>query len=114
MLCENGAVCGKEGLNTVLNTFIQYGPRRNTVAGREETTESPYSPSCSLLPVLYRMYLAKHITEASFPEIGRHFGGKHHATLMHSIPKIDELRCRDATLNKVVENLLKSLTQPAA
>ena len=38
------------------------------------------------------MYLAKHLTEASLPEIGRQFGNKHHTTVMHSIGKIDELR----------------------
>jgi chromosomal replication initiator protein len=29
------------------------------------------------------MYLAKHLTEASLPEIGRQFGGKHHTTVLH-------------------------------
>ena len=36
------------------------------------------------------MYLAKHLTEASLPEIGRQFGGKHHTTVLHSVDKIDE------------------------
>ena len=36
------------------------------------------------------MYLAKHLTEASLPEIGRQFGGKHHTTVLHSIEKIEQ------------------------
>ena len=38
------------------------------------------------------MYLVKELTQASLPEIGRPFGGKHHTTVLHSIQKIDELR----------------------
>jgi len=55
------------------------------------------------------MYLTKHLTEASLPEIGRQFGGKHHTTVMHSIDKIEELRQADKdisrTLNKITETL---------
>jgi chromosomal replication initiator protein len=49
------------------------------------------------------------MTEASLPEIGRQFGGKHHTTVMHSIGKIDEQRRTDKdltrTLNKIQESL---------
>jgi len=38
------------------------------------------------------MYLAKQMTEASRPEIGRQFGGKHHTTVLHSVEKIEEVR----------------------
>ena len=55
------------------------------------------------------MYLAKHLTEASLPEIGRQFGGKHHTTVMHSIDKIEQQRQIDKdlsrTLNKITEIL---------
>ena len=43
-----------------------------------------------VVPRQIAMYLAKQMTEASLPEIGRQFGGKHHTTVMHSIAKIDE------------------------
>src|SRR5437763_2723013 len=45
-----------------------------------------------VVPRQIAMYLAKQMTEASLPEIGRQFGGKHHTTVMHSISKIDEDR----------------------
>jgi chromosomal replication initiator protein len=67
-----------------------------------------------VIPRQIAMYLAKHITEASLPEIGREFGGKHHTTVMHSIAKIDELRRTDVALNKAIEKLLRTLTQPSA
>src|ERR1700743_2523931 len=37
-----------------------------------------------VFPRQIAMYLAKQMTEASLPEIGRQFGGKHHTTVMHS------------------------------
>ena len=45
------------------------------------------------------MYLCKSLTNASLPEIGRSFGGKHHSTVIHSIRKIEDLRQRDADFN---------------
>jgi hypothetical protein len=56
------------------------------------------------------MYLAKQLTDASLPEIGREFGGKHQTTVMHSIARIHELRTKDAGVNKVIETLLDKLT----
>jgi chromosomal replication initiator protein len=55
------------------------------------------------------MYLAKHLTEASLPEIGRQFGGKHHTTVLHSVEKIEELRKNDKDLNRLVNKLTEQL-----
>ena len=37
------------------------------------------------------MYLAKEMTSNSYPEIGRHFGGRDHTTVMHAARKIEKL-----------------------
>jgi chromosomal replication initiator protein len=55
------------------------------------------------------MYLAKHLTEASLPEIGRQFGGKHHTTVLHSVEKIDEQRKNDKDLNRLIGKLTEQL-----
>ena len=55
------------------------------------------------------MYLCKHLTHASLPEIGRSFGGKHHSTVIHSIKKVEEMRKRDQTFNSVIGNLMESV-----
>jgi chromosomal replication initiator protein len=55
------------------------------------------------------MYLAKELTHASLPEIGRYFGGKHHTTVLHSVQKIDQLRQRDDELNKLLLSLADSI-----
>jgi len=56
------------------------------------------------------MYLAKHLTDASLPEIGRQFGGKHHTTVLHSVEKIEELRKSDKDLNRMLNKLTENLS----
>jgi chromosomal replication initiator protein len=55
------------------------------------------------------MYLAKELTPASLPQIGREFGGKHHTTVLHSINKIADLRQSDRDLNRLLNKLRDSL-----
>jgi len=55
------------------------------------------------------MFLAKEMTPASLPQIGREFGGKHHTTVLHSIHKIAEMRERDRDLNRLLNKLRDSL-----
>jgi chromosomal replication initiator protein len=54
------------------------------------------------------MYLVKELTQASLPEIGRYFGGKHHTTVLHSIQKIEKLRQRDEDLNNLIHMVSNS------
>ena len=60
------------------------------------------------MPRQIAMYLCKTLTNASLPEIGRSFGGKHHSTVIHSIRKIEDLRQRDGDFNSLVNSLLES------
>lgn len=55
------------------------------------------------------MFLAKELTTASLPQIGREFGGKHHTTVLHSIGKIAQLRESDRDLNRLLNKLRDSL-----
>ena len=55
------------------------------------------------------MYLVKELTDASLPEIGRAFGGKHHTTVIHSINKIEAARHNDPELNRLLHSLMESL-----
>jgi chromosomal replication initiator protein len=61
------------------------------------------------MPRQVAMYLCKHLTRASLPEIGRSFGGKHHSTVIHSISKVDRLRKADPAFNKLIAGFLQSL-----
>jgi chromosomal replication initiator protein len=35
------------------------------------------------------MYLSRDLTEASLPQIGSKFGGRHHTTVMHAVDKVE-------------------------
>jgi chromosomal replication initiator protein len=56
------------------------------------------------------MFLAKELTTASLPQIGREFGGKHHTTVLHSINKITGMRENDRDLNRLLNKLRDSLS----
>jgi chromosomal replication initiator protein len=55
------------------------------------------------------MYLMKDLTQASLPEIGRVFGGKHHTTVLHSVQKIERVRQTDTDLNRLIHSLIDSV-----
>ncbi len=55
-----------------------------------------------VLPRQIAMYLSRELTELSLPEIGLHFGGKDHTTVLHSYKKVKrELESNDLLKDKV-------------
>ncbi len=62
-----------------------------------------------LLPRQVAMYICKRLTKKSYPEIARHFGGKHHTTVIHSVERVDRLMSTDSELNRTVHRLIESL-----
>jgi chromosomal replication initiator protein len=60
-----------------------------------------------LLPRQVAMYLCKRLAKKSYPEIAKHFGGKHHTTVIHSVEKIEKQMNSNgelaATLNRLIE-----------
>ena len=56
------------------------------------------------------MYLCRELTSESFPEIGGHFGGKDHSTVIHAVNKI-ETQVKDVPeIGRDVDKLRKTLT----
>jgi chromosomal replication initiator protein len=56
------------------------------------------------------MYLTRRYTNLSFPEIGKHFGGRDHSTVMSAVRKVEALRdANDAVVKKAVEILERQL-----
>lgn len=56
------------------------------------------------------MYLSKHLTPRSLPEIGRRFGGRDHTTVLHAVRKVESLKAEDSKLSKELE-LLRRLIE---
>jgi chromosomal replication initiation ATPase DnaA len=69
----------------------------------------PNNSKAMVLPRQVAMYLAKHLTAASLPKIGREFGGKHHSTVLISIQKIEARRLTDTDLNLTIGKLFDLL-----
>ena len=55
------------------------------------------------------MYLSKHLTTRSLPDIGRRFGGRDHTTIMHGVRVIEEMRGADHQLAEDVDLLRRLL-----
>ncbi len=60
------------------------------------------------LPRQIAMYMTKHLTKASLPDIGKGFGGKHHSTVIHSIRKIKGMRSADPDFDRLIQGFLES------
>ncbi|MGA2695450.1 MAG: chromosomal replication initiator protein DnaA [Terriglobales bacterium] len=104
----------------VLKNFIDSQARKVTIESIQKAVAEQFglrlveikakNNSRSIVyPRQIAMYLAKHLTEASLPEIGRQFGGKHHTTVLHSVEKIDNARKDDKDLNRLVNKLTEQL-----
>ena len=57
------------------------------------------------------MYLARELTRHSLEEIGGHFGGRDHTTVMHSCRNIDGLCDHDESVRELVDSLVARLTK---
>jgi chromosomal replication initiator protein len=59
----------------------------------------------ALLPRQIGMYLARRLTPLSLEQIGAHFGGRDHSTVLHACRKIEEALSRDTVLSGAVRQL---------
>jgi chromosomal replication initiator protein len=57
------------------------------------------------------IYLCRKLTGASLEELGDHFGGKDHTTMLYSVRKVDELLVRNPALRGDLEKLTRELTR---
>jgi chromosomal replication initiator protein len=61
------------------------------------------------LPRQIAIYLVKQMTDASLPQIGNYFGGRHHTTVMHAIAKIHEQRRTDGDLDRIIDRVSREV-----
>lgn len=55
------------------------------------------------------MYLARELTDASLPDIGRAFGGRNHTTVLHAVRRVERDQVRDPETRTAVQSLLARL-----
>lgn len=55
------------------------------------------------------MYLCKHLTSSSYPEMGHQFGGRDHTTVLHAVRSIDTKKALDPVLAEDLESLTAML-----
>lgn len=61
------------------------------------------------LPRQIAMSLSKQLTSLSLSDIGKHFGGKDHATVIYACKQIEEKREKDEAFNKMIESLMRKI-----
>jgi chromosomal replication initiator protein len=104
----------------VLSPHLRGGDKRITVDEIQKVTAEHYGMRQSDLiserrtrsvvrPRQAAMWLAKHLTSRSLPDIGRRFGNKDHTTVLHAVRRMDELRASDATIARDLEELSRKL-----
>lgn len=59
-----------------------------------------------VFPRQVAMYLCKKLTQLSYPDIGKHFNDKHHSTVMHSVDKIEQLRSKEADIERTLQGFV--------
>ncbi len=103
----------------VLRNVLQHDERAVTIEGIQKYVSDYYqlkhgelksrnNSKSIAMPRQIAMYLCKTLTNASLPEIGKSFGGKHHSTVIHSIRKIEDLRKRDGDFNTLINTFVES------
>jgi chromosomal replication initiator protein len=62
-----------------------------------------------VFPRQVAMFLCRELTDASLPEIGRHFGGRDHSTVHHSCAKIARMEETDESVARLLWQLRRTL-----
>jgi len=107
-----------------------YPEGQSVPGGRVNTVEEIQSATCERLGIApetltssdrsarvawarqVAMYLARELTDATLPAIGRAFGGRNHTTVLHACRRTSERIAHDAEAHELVRSLTAKLQQP--
>jgi chromosomal replication initiator protein len=118
----SGCRITKETAEEVLKTIASSGPTGLTVESIQREVASYFEVKLHDLkgpkrhravahPRMIAMYLSRHLTSMSYPEIGSRFGGKDHSTIISAVRKIEKKMGEDPNLRSVVSTLSTRLRQ---
>ena len=55
------------------------------------------------------MYLCRELTDSSYPEIGRQFGGKDHTTIIHACKQVIKAKDNDSSMSATLDSLREQI-----
>ena len=105
----------------LLNDFIDHKPKKTSIAIIQkviaqhfrvpvDAMKSPVRTAAYVYPRQVAIYLSRELTNCSLTQIGQHFGGRDHTTVLHAIDKIREKMTEDVSLKTTILQLRKELT----
>ncbi len=107
-------------VNDALKNFLEQKRRVITVEDIKRKVASSYNVKVSeikskkknkafIIPRHTAMYLTRQLTDLSLPEIGRHFGGRDHTTIIHAIGRVEKMIDSDPEFRENVDHLMKEI-----
>ncbi len=122
MILHEGVSATPDHVGSALDELFGTETRRMDLTTIEKTVCEYYSVTPEqlsssrrtrsiVLPRQVCMFLGRIWTDCSLGEIGQHFGGRDHTTVMHSIDKIRTNVSGNATLRRDIESLEAALRQ---
>ncbi len=117
-----GCTITKEVAEEILKTLASTGSTSLTVESIQREVSSYFEVKLHEMkgpkrhravshPRMIAMYLSRHLTTMSYPEIGSRFGGKDHSTIINAVRKIEKKMAEDASLRSVISTLTTRLRQ---
>ena len=114
------SVISMDLVQDALSSFLEQKKKIITVDQIQKRVASFYNVKVSdlkskkknktfILPRHSAMYLTRSLTDLSLPEIGRHFGGRDHTTVLHAIQKVENLIKTDEDHETTIGNLTKEI-----
>jgi chromosomal replication initiator protein len=114
------SLLGLDEAQAILRPHLRGGEKRITIDEIQKAAAEHYGMKQADLiserrnraiarPRQAAMWLAKHLTTRSLPDIGRRFGGRDHTTVLHAVRRIEALKVNDAQLARDLETLSRKL-----
>lgn len=83
-----------------VSKYYQIEP--SAIVGKNRSKET-------VIPRQIAIYLVREITNMSYPDIGKHFGGRDHTTAMHAHKKMEAEMEKQESLNKIIKDIRNNI-----
>ncbi len=116
-----GQAISLDSSKDILKDFIDHKPKKTTIATIQkviaqhfrvpvDSMKSATRTAVYVHPRQVAIYLSRELTSCSLTQIGQHFGGRDHTTVLHAIDKIREKMNDDVAFKSTILQFKKELT----